>query len=69
METYCMYIRTYTFVRRTHLEPVVHDVLYQDELLLPLFDLHFKGLDEGGAPHGLCLDNVVIQEDLNVIHC
>ena len=56
-----MYIRTY-------LEPVVHDVLYQDELLLPLFDLHFKGLDEGGAPHGLCLDNVVIQEDLNVIH-
>jgi len=33
-----------------------------------LLDLVLEGLDEGGSPHGLCLDDVVVQQQLNVIH-
>ena len=49
------------------LEPRIEDVLNEHQLLLPRFDLHLEGLDEGGAPHCLCLDDVVVQQELDVI--
>ena len=34
----------------------------------PDLDFFFKGLDEGGATHGLRLDNLVVQDGLDVVH-
>ena len=51
------------------LEPGIHDVLYQDQLSLPLLDLLLKWLNERRPSHCLCLNDVVIQQDLYIIHC
>ena len=40
---------------------------YGDESTKNLLHLCLKGLDEGGATHGLCLDNVVVQQLLDVV--
>ena len=52
----------------TYLQPLIQDVLHQDQLLLPLLHLRLKGLDEGRAAHGLRLHNVVVQQQLDVVN-
>ena len=43
------------------LQPGIHNVLDQYQLLLPVLDLFLKWFDERGAPHRLCLNDMVIQ--------
>lgn len=44
----------------TNLEPLVYNVLHQQQFILPILHLHLEGFDEWRASHGLCLDDVVI---------
>jgi len=50
------------------LQPSIQDVLHENKLLLPGLDISFEWLDEGGASHRLCFDNVVIKQHLDVIN-
>ena len=51
-----------------YLEPLVDGILHFDESLLPSFDASLKWLNEGGAPHCLCLNNLVIKVGLYLVN-
>ena len=51
------------------LEPGIQDVLDENQRFLPHLNLLLKWFDEGGAPHRLGLNNVVIKQYLDLIHC
>ena len=51
-----------------YLEPLIECVLHLEQSLLPSLDPGLKRLDEGGAPHRLCLDDLVIEVGLDVIN-
>ena len=51
-----------------YLQPFVKSVLHLEQSLLPCLDPCFKRLDEGGAPHRLCLNDLVIQVCLDIIN-
>jgi len=51
---------------RLHLEPLVEDLLQQDQGLLPLHYLGLEGLDVRRAAHCLRLYYVIVQEHLKI---
>ena len=57
-----------TTVVAIYLEPFINGVLHFDESLLPSFDANFKWLNEGGSPHCLCLNDLVVEIGLNLIN-
>ena len=48
-----------------YLQPLI---TYVEQSLLPFLDPCFKWFKEGGVPHRLCLNNLVIQVCLNIIN-
>ena len=43
--------------------------LEKEEAGLPLLGFLLERLDEGGALHGLGADDVVVEQQLNLVHC
>ena len=52
----------------SNLEPLVELLLEQDERGLPFVYLSLEGLDVGRAAHRLRLDDVVVEQQLDVVH-
>ena len=68
--TYCLhhYDVIILYSAPTYLEPLINGVLHFNESLLPGFDANFKRLNEGGTPHGLCLNNLIVKIGLYLIN-
>ena len=55
-------------VHSTHLQPLINDLLGQDQLVLPNSDFLLERFDERRTSHGLRFDDLIVQGRLDFLN-